>query len=73
VSELFTREQCEKYFREEVADAGGAKKWLKKNKVYGMDHVHHMVNDGSYFEHPVVMDRLGFKKVERWEAVRVHG
>jgi len=68
MGELFTREQCEKYFREEVKRAGGSKKWLRKHKVYGLDHVYHMIDNGSYFHHPRVMEVLGFKAVERWEA-----
>jgi hypothetical protein len=68
--ELFTHAQCQAYFCEEVRLAGGAKKWLRKNKVTGLDHVLHMINDGRYFTHPQIMERLGFREVVRWEAVR---
>jgi hypothetical protein len=68
MAELFTREECERYFREEVARAGGAKKWLRKNKISGLDHVHHMIDNGQYFTHPQVLYRLGLKPVERWES-----
>jgi patatin-like phospholipase/acyl hydrolase len=69
LAELFTRAECEKHFREEVAAAGGAKKWLRKNHVIGMDHVHHMIDGGTYFDNPQVLQALGLKRVERWEAV----
>lgn len=69
MAELFERDECIAYFRGEVLKAGGAKKWLRKNKVFGLDHVLHMIDSGSYFDHPEVMARLGFKPVERWECV----
>jgi hypothetical protein len=66
---LLTRSECQALFREEVKLAGGAKKWLKKNKIWSLDHVTHMVSDGSYFTHSEVMAALGLKSVERWETV----
>lgn len=66
---LLTRSECQALFREEVKLAGGAKKWLKKNKIGSLDYVIHMVNDGSYFTHPEVLAALGLKSIEMWEAV----
>lgn len=73
MGELFTREQCQSHLREEVQKAGGAKKWLRKNKVFGLDHVPHLIENGSYFHHPDVLRVLGFKQAERWEAVNEAG
>jgi hypothetical protein len=67
--ELFTEAQCERYFREEVAAAGGAKKWLRKNKIHGKDHVLHMIEDGRLFCDFYISKKLGFRRVERWEVV----
>lgn len=69
MAELFTEAEVEKFMREEVADAGGAKTWLRKNKVYGCDHVLHMVTNGSAATLDRILPVLGFKRVIRYEAV----
>lgn len=68
MTELFTEAEVEKYMREEVADAGGPKKWLRKNKVHGFDHILHMIANGSAATLPHILPALGFKRVTRYEA-----
>lgn len=45
MTELLTRDECVRYFRDEVATAGGAKKWLRKNKVFGCEHILHLIEN----------------------------
>ena len=62
--ELFTKEDVEKYLREEVSMAGGAKKWLRKHKLGGQfDHILHMVEDGRAATLPAMQHVLKFKTV----------
>ena len=63
--ELFTQEELQRYMREEVLRAGGAKKWLRKNKVFGSDHMLHMVTNGDAATLSNCLAALGFRKVIR--------
>ena len=67
MSEIFTIEQVQQHLRDEVAEAGGAKKWLRKNKVFGCDHILHRVQNGDAATLPRVMKVLKFRRVDRYE------
>jgi len=69
MSELFTLEEIQRHLREEVAQAGGANKWLRKHKATGFDHCLHMIDNGSAASLDGVLPLLGLKKVVRYEAV----
>jgi hypothetical protein len=68
MSEIFTKDEVEKYLREEVEAVGGAKKWCRKHNV-NMDHALHMVADGSAATLPRVIGVLGFREVIRYEPI----
>lgn len=70
MDDLVTTDQIESHLMREVAAAGGAKKWCRKNKV-SMDHALHMVANGSAATLPTVLSALGFRKVVRYERVAV--
>lgn len=69
--EIFSRSECEEYFREEVRAAGGAKKWLRKNKFpsFRFSHCLHMIENGGLFNDPEIRAKLGFQPIERWMAL----
>jgi hypothetical protein len=69
VTELFTEAEVEARLREEVSAAGGAKKWLKKNKVAGCSQVLHMIEDGRGATLGAILPVLGFKRVVRYEPI----
>jgi hypothetical protein len=66
MSDLFTIDALERYLRDEVIRAGGAKKWCRKHKVF-MDHALHMIDNGSAAGLPRIQEALGFKKVTMYE------
>ena len=68
MSKLFTVDEIERYLREEVMRAGGAKKWCRKHKI-NMDHAIHMIENGSAASLDRVLDALEFRKVIRYEPV----
>lgn len=72
MSELFTTDELERYLREEVMRAGGAKKWCKKNGVYMGDALH-MVSNGSAATLDRVCLALGFRKITRYEPIHESG
>lgn len=64
MSELFTQQEIEAHLRDEVREAGGAKKWLKRHKLGSQfDHVLHMVENGSAATLPRIQYALKFKTV----------
>lgn len=69
--ELFSRSECEEYFREEVRAAGGAKKWLRKHKFSSFEFSHclHLIENGGLFDNDRIRERLGFQRIERWMAM----
>jgi hypothetical protein len=69
MAELFTADELTAQLREDVALAGGAKKWLRKNKVLGNDHLLHMVTDGRAATLDDFLRVLGFRKVVRYEPI----
>jgi hypothetical protein len=68
MSELFTIDEIEKHLREEVAEAGGAKKWCRKHKI-DMSHAIHMVENGSAASLDRVLYALGLRQVIRYEPI----
>ncbi len=69
MSELFTEPQLEAMLREAVEAAGGAKKWCRKNKVFGHDYSLHMITDGRAATLRDVLPVLGFRAVVRYEKI----
>ncbi len=70
MSKLFTQAEVQRYLREEVADAGGANKWLRKNKMMGENHILHMVENGDAATLPRFLAILKFRQVTRYEPER---
>lgn len=69
MAELFTGAELQAMLREDVAAAGGAKKWLRKHKVSGCDHILHMVANGDAATLDDILRVLGFTRVVRYEPV----
>lgn len=69
MAEIFDEREVREYLRAEVEAAGGAKKWLKKNKMFGYDHVLHMVANGDAATTPRILEALGFRRVDRFEPI----
>lgn len=69
MSELKTQEDLEAVLRGAVALAGGAKKWCRKNKIYGHDHSLHMITNGRGATFDDVMRVLGYRRVYRYEKI----
>jgi len=69
MSELFTEEEVQQYMRDEVADAGGPKKWLRKNKISGESPLH-MIQNGQAATLSNCLAALGFRKVTRYEPLK---
>ncbi len=68
MSELFTIDEIEAYLRDEVARAGGAKKWCRQHKV-DMSHALHMIENGTAASIPRILEPLGFRQVTRYEPL----
>jgi hypothetical protein len=70
MAELFTEEEVKEYLQSEVRAAGGAKEWLKKNKI-GLSHPHllRMIENGEPATDITILSTLGFKEVVMYEAV----
>ena len=68
--ELFTRKELQDELRDAVKQAGSAKKFLRKHKLYGYDHALHMIENGTAATRPDVMMALGFRAVERFELIK---
>jgi len=62
MAELFTIDEIEQHLREEVARAGGSKKWSRKHKVY-LNHALHMLDNGSAASLENVLHALGMERV----------
>jgi hypothetical protein len=71
MGELFTRAEVKRHMAEEVAACGGARKWLRKHPHAGnWSHAMHMIENGdAAFAQAGILDILGFKRVERFEAI----
>lgn len=69
VPERFTEDEVRRHLRDQVAAAGGARKWLRKHKLSGFDHVLHMIEDGRLGTDERLLSVLGFKRVVLYEAV----
>lgn len=70
MAEIFTTKEVEEFMRSEVNAAGGARKWLRKNGVTGLEHVMHMVADGRAATLDRVLLVLGFRRVALFESTR---
>lgn len=71
--ELISEREIQARLRFEVKTAGGAKKWLRKHKITGHDHVEHMISDGRAATFPDVMRALGFQRVVLFESSEEDG
>lgn len=60
--ELLTAAELKVLLREAVADAGGAKAWLRKHKMIE-SHIHHMFTNGDAATLPNVLRELGYEPV----------
>lgn len=68
MAEIFTEKEVEEYLRQEVQEAGGAAKWLKKHKMFMFyKHILHMFDNGSAATLPQVLDTLGFVRKTVYE------
>ena len=67
--ELFTEKDLQSLLREDVAEAGGAKKWCRKNNVTGYDYSLHMITDGRAATMQDVLPVLGFRQVVLYEEI----
>lgn len=52
-----------------VREGGGAKRWLRRHKVFGFEAVTHMVSDGRIATHERVLPALGFERAVLYEGV----
>lgn len=67
---IFTEGQMVAAFRQEVEEAGGAKAWLRKNKMTGeMSHALHIVSNGDAAVLPRFMQVRGYRQVIRYEKI----
>jgi|UPI00059F6B34 hypothetical protein len=71
--ELLTEDELKQALRTAVEAAGGAKKWLRANKITGKDHILHMVSDGRAATLPDILRVLGYRPVTLFECVPESG
>jgi len=69
MAELFTEAELRDYLVAEVAAAGGARAWLRKNKMTHRTQINHMVANGDAATLADFLEVLGFRRVTRYEPV----
>lgn len=69
MTDLLTERELEAILAAQVAEAGGAKKWLRKHKLTGFDHVLHMISNGDAATLDRVIQVLGYRPVRRFERI----
>jgi len=62
--------ELEAILRAEVQAAGGAKKWLRKKKVKGFEHILHMVADGRAATLDDMLTVLGYERIVVYKPLR---
>lgn len=67
MSELWTEAELERVLRDEVEEAGGAKKWLRKKKMLSYGDIDYMVANGQAATLPAFLNALGFRAVTCYE------
>lgn len=61
---MITQRELQAELARQVAEAGSAKKWLRKNKVLrSFDHALHMIASGDAATLSGIIDALGYKPV----------
>lgn len=65
--DLATAAELKAALRKAVADAGGAKKWLKLHGLSRNNYVAHMYDNGDAATLPETLSVLGYRQVVRYE------
>lgn len=67
--DLLTDAQLHKMLAAQVAEAGGARKWLRKHKLTSYKHAEHMFDNGDAATLDRVLPILGYKPVRRYQRI----
>jgi hypothetical protein len=69
MADLLRVEEVKVLLRDAVVAAGGAKVWLRQHQLHGFDHALHMVQNGDYATDERFLEKLGLRRVIRYEVI----
>jgi hypothetical protein len=61
--------ELEQILKDDVAAAGGPKKWRKKHRVHVMSAPDHLLENGQAANLATILHRMGYRRVERFAKI----